>query len=474
MRMKIGRTLKLLNIILPIIIAVGTFVLLLQNYLYNSKERLYNFADAERTENEFIFEDIRIQLAPRAGDSGSWHSDNLTDTNNNLIYSRSIGTIYEMEIFNTCDDIVADWTFTMYVPEEMCINNTWNGDFEYHQFRSGQEHVQSLNLAQYSRYDIQLNHWITPSGAMLHLYANDYFIYHPNADLGETTINSERTNSVGGVKVGFIVYTPHSNTGYVIDFSKGEFRYHLHRNVLKNPFFWMLGGLAVIWLSCIISLITVKANLKRYEEQKNRDRKTIEQTMQTFVNFIEAKDPSTMGHSLRVAQYSKMLAEKLGFSELECDQIYWIALMHDCGKLYISDDILGKPGRLTDEEYEIMKKHTTYGGEILRDFTAIDNIRMGALCHHERYDGKGYPNGMAGEEIPMIGRIICVSDAFDAMNSRRCYRDSLPMDYIIDELQSNKGKQFDPHVTDCLLSLIASGDITFTNNKQPTANNSDL
>lgn len=468
MRMKIGRTLMLLNIILSIIIAAGTVTLLLQNHLYNSKERVYDFADAEHAENEFIFDDIKIALAPRAGDSGSWQSNYLKDKKGILIYRYAIGTIYEMEIFNTCGDLVADWTFSLYVPEDMYINNTWNGDFEFHQFYNAEERVQSLNLAQYSKYDISLVHRVTPSGVMVHLSPDDYFVYHPNADLGETTINSERTNSVGGVKVGFIVYTPHDDTNYVVDFSKGEFKYHLHRNITKNPFFWVLGGLAVVWVSCIISIITVKVNLKRYEEQKNRDRKTIEQTMQTFVNFIEAKDPSTMGHSLRVAQYSKMLAEKLNFSELECDQIYWIALMHDCGKLYIPDEILGKPGRLTDEEYEIMKKHTTYGSEILRDFTAIDNIRMGALCHHERYDGKGYPNGMAGEEIPMIGRIICASDAFDAMNSRRCYRDSLPMDYIIDELQSNKGKQFDPQVIDCLLSLIASGDIGFTNKNNKT------
>ncbi len=468
MKTKNGRTLMLLNIILPIIIAAGAVALLLQNHLYNSKERVYNFKDAERTGNEFIFDDIKITLAPRAGDSGSWPSNYLKDINDRLIYETAIGTIYEMEIFNTSADLVADWTFSLYMPEEMYINNTWNGDFEFHQYYNAKERSQTLNLGQYSRYEITLSHRVTPSGVMVFLSPDDYFVYHPNADLGETTINAERTNSIGGIKVGFIVYTPHDDTNYVIDFSKGEFTYHLHRSLTKSPFFWALGGLAVVWFICLISTIVIRANLKRYEEQKSRDRKTIEQTMQTFVNFIEAKDPSTMGHSLRVAQYSKMLAKKLNFSELECDQIYWIALMHDCGKLYIPDEILGKPGRLTDEEYEIMKKHTTYGSEILRDFTAIDNIRMGALCHHERYDGKGYPNGMAGEEIPMIGRIICASDAFDAMNSRRCYRDSLPMDYIIDELQSNKGKQFDPQVIDCLLSLIASGDIGFTNKNKKT------
>lgn len=141
------------------------------------------------------------------------------------------------------------------------------------------------------------------------------------------------------------------------------------------------------------------------------------------------------------------------------DRIYCIALMHDCGKIYIPDGILTKPGRLTDDEYEIMKKHTVYGSEILRDFTAIEDIGTGALSHHERYDGKGYPNGLAGEEIPMIARIICVSDAFDAMNSSRCYRSNLSAKVIISELKNNRGKQFDPHITDCLLSLIDSGEI---------------
>ena len=463
MSSKSGRSLKLLNIILPIILVVGTFLLLLQNYLYNNKERVYSLEDAERTETEFIFDDITIKLAPRGGDSGSWSSNYLKDKNGTLIYISAIGTIYEAEVINTSKDTVTNWTFRVDIPEDMYVNNTWNGEFEYHQFFNAEERVQAVNLAQYSRYDIKLSHWETASGPMIHLAEGDYFVYLPNADLGEGTIVPERNNSVGGIKIGFIMYLPQVNMDYVADFSSGEVRYHLQRSVFKSPFFWLLGAVAIFWISCIISLITVKMNLKRYEEQQNRDHKTIEQVMQTFVNFIEAKDPSTMGHSLRVAQYSKMLAEKIGFSELECDQIYWIALMHDCGKLYIPDEILGKPGRLTDEEYEIMKKHTVYGSEILRDFTAIDNIRMGALCHHERYDGSGYPNGIAGEEIPMIARIICVSDAFDAMNSRRCYRNSMPMETILSELEKNRGKQFDPHVIDCLLALIHSGDITFSN-----------
>ncbi|MDE6726870.1 MAG: HD-GYP domain-containing protein [Oscillospiraceae bacterium] len=457
MKIKSGFTLKLINIILPILIAAGFFFLFLHNYLYNTKDRSHKFTDAKREGTAYVFDDVKIDLFMRGGDSGSWVSDNLKDNDGEMIYQNAIGAVYEMEIINTNkSDLLCDWTATIYIPEEMLVNDTWNGDFEYHQSAlSDNERVQTLKLSQYSNYDIELEHYMTHAGPMVRLYPGDRFVYHPSVDLGENSIVPKKNESNGSVKIGFIVYLPNRELDYVAGFS-GRIDYHLQTSVYKNPFFWVLVGLTGLWLSCVIALVIVKLNLKRYEEQKKRDAATIEQTMQTFVNFIEAKDPSTMGHSLRVAQYSKMIAEKLGFPENECDQIYWIALMHDCGKIYIADNILGKPGALTDEEYEIMKKHTVYGGEILRDFTAIDNIRMGAMCHHERYDGRGYPNGLAGEDIPMIGRIICVCDAFDAMNSRRCYRNSLSADIILDELKKNKGKQFDPHIVDVMLSLIDS------------------
>ena len=133
--------------------------------------------------------------------------------------------------------------------------------------------------------------------------------------------------------------------------------------------------------------------------------------------------------------------------------------MHDCGKLYIPDEILTKPARLTNEEYEVMKKHTVYGSNILRDFTSIKDIQLGAMYHHERYDGKGYPTGKSGEDIPLIARIICVSDAFDAMNSQRCYRANLSPEVIQSELKNNKGTQFDPIIVDHLLKLIDDGRI---------------
>ncbi|MCM1024084.1 MAG: HD-GYP domain-containing protein [Prevotella sp.] len=472
MKMKSSRFLKFLNIILPIVIVLGGAAVFLQNYIHNTRERVCVFSEAARDGTAFDFGDITVEIVTRGGDSGSWESENFMDIDGNPLFTDAVGTIYEMLVINNSADTLSDWTAVVYIPEDMSVNNTWNGDFEFHQgVRSGSEAVQTLNLSEYTRYDITLDNCITSVGAMVPLYEGDYFVYYPNPDMGEMPIPPKKENSDkdSSVRIGFIMYIDHRTVDYVADFSQGEIRYHMHTSVLKNPFFWLMCVLTVIWISCMLAMIIIKLNLKRFIEQKKRDEKALEQIMQTFVNFIEAKDPSTMGHSLRVAKYSRMLAEKMGFSEDECFRMYCISLMHDCGKIYIPDAILTKPGRLTDEEYEIMKKHTVYGSEILRDFTAIEGMGTGALCHHERYDGKGYPNGIAGEDIPLIARIICVSDAFDAMNSRRCYRNNLSEDVIISELQNNKGKQFDPKVIDCLMSLIESGAISISGDNSANA-----
>ena len=187
------------------------------------------------------------------------------------------------------------------------------------------------------------------------------------------------------------------------------------------------------------------------------DEKIIEQAFCVFSQFFDAKDALTSGHSMRVAKYSILLARKLGYGSEQCRKIYYIALMHDCGKVWIPDEILKKPGKLTSEEYDLMKTHTTTGANMLQDFSSIPNIREGALYHHERYDGKGYPYGKSKEEIPFIGRLICVADSYDAMNSNRCYRNQLSKEKILSELLENRGTQFDPPIVDCMLSLIHEG-----------------
>lgn len=152
-----------------------------------------------------------------------------------------------------------------------------------------------------------------------------------------------------------------------------------------------------------------------------------------------------------------MIAKQLGFTPKQCENLRKVALLHDIGKIGIPDRILNKPERLTDEEYRIMQSHVTIGAEILKNFKSIDNLADGIKYHHERYDGKGYVLGVKGEEIPLIGRIISVADAFDAMSANRVYRDSLDLERVIHEIEKGRGSQFDPKCADIMLDLIRSG-----------------
>ena len=197
--------------------------------------------------------------------------------------------------------------------------------------------------------------------------------------------------------------------------------------------------------------------IRKYQELHERDNKIINESIETFTGFIDAKDPYTNGHSKRVAKYTRLIAQRLGFEREELDRIYYIALLHDCGKIGVPDSILGKPGKLTEEEFEVIKSHTVRGGEILSSFKSLEDADEGALYHHERYDGKGYPEGRAGEDIPFIARMICVADSFDAMNTNRVYRKMLSPDRVIEELESKKGLQFDPRIADVMLDLLREG-----------------
>lgn len=181
------------------------------------------------------------------------------------------------------------------------------------------------------------------------------------------------------------------------------------------------------------------------------------ETVLTIARTVDAKDENTSQHSVRVSEYSVMIAKRLGFTDEQCETLRKTALLHDIGKIGIPDSVLNKPSRLTDEEYEIMKSHVVKGAEILKKFTLIDNVQEGALYHHERYDGKGYVHGLKGEEIPLNARIIGLADAFDAMTANRVYRKKLEFAFVLEELKKGSGTQFDPKLVDIMLSLIDEG-----------------
>ncbi len=200
-----------------------------------------------------------------------------------------------------------------------------------------------------------------------------------------------------------------------------------------------------------------KANLTEVDylrkEQKSI-RTLFDQTSTALANAIDANDKYAHGHSARVAKYSKQIAGELGKSEKEVEEIYYAALLHDVGKIAIGDEIVNKEGKFTPEEYEAIKQHSVFGEEILSSISEYPYLAVGAKYHHERYDGKGYPEGLKGEEIPEIARIIAVADAYDAMTSKRSYRPAYPQQRAREEIIKHSGTQFDPKLAKIMLHLI--------------------
>lgn len=189
--------------------------------------------------------------------------------------------------------------------------------------------------------------------------------------------------------------------------------------------------------------------------QKNRELETLAyETFEAIAKAVDVNDPYTAGHSRRVAGYSKMIAKCMGYSDEEQEEVYCAGLIHDVGKLGIDNQIINKQGKLTDEEYAEVKKHPIMGYEILENISIRGNFAYGAKWHHERMDGKGYPDGLNGDEIPEIARIIAVADAYDAMTSKRPYRDIMQKEKVREQLEQGKGTQFDAEIASIMLSLI--------------------
>lgn len=271
------------------------------------------------------------------------------------------------------------------------------------------------------------------------------------------------TNLPGG-EYTFHLAVLNSRTGSVI--TESTYRFTKEKEIYDNWWFRLyVATVAAIMVSYLTWLFfrtqiqkTMRIQKMELEWAKNQLQMGNE-TIVTIAQAVDAKDERTSEHSLRVSEYSVLIAKKLDYSDEACENIRKIALLHDIGKIGIPDQVLNKPSRLTDEEYEIMKSHVTRGAEILKNFTLIDHVADGALYHHERYDGKGYANGLKGEEIPLNARIIGIADAFDAMTANRVYRKKLDLAYVLEELRKGSGTQFDPRLVEIMLGLIEDGTI---------------
>ena len=418
--------------------------------IFNAASHKAVFAGADLFHPEGDGGDVTVVAAAR---SSTWGK--IFDFNNEgLTESNYQAYTYDFTVSNNTNDEVRKFSFKLTFSHEAYLASAWNGALEIHQHVKGGELVSTVpDLRDFNPNDYSLDIYRVDGEPFVVMQAGDYLVYIPS----ETMNALEMPIKPGeGTTPGIIMYV---EIGQSIEDSTLELEYTFHRLLTSDVLFWISGVGLVIWLLALIVVVITSMQIKKYKGRHERDNEIINESIETFTGFIDAKDPYTNGHSKRVAIYTKLIAKEMGYDGEELDRIYYIALLHDCGKIGVPDNILGKPGKLTDDEFEIIKSHTVRGGEILSSFKSLKNVGEGARYHHERYDGKGYPEGLSGENIPLIARMICVADSFDAMNSDRVYRKRLSGEYIISELEKNKGAQFDPKIADIMLDLIKDGKI---------------
>ena len=233
--------------------------------------------------------------------------------------------------------------------------------------------------------------------------------------------------------------------------------------IAKEPKFWELLYVRVLAVALLVIVVALgvaliyRSKIRGIQRRQGAYRHIIDQSLQTFARTIDAKDSYTIGHSLRVAKYASELARRMGRSPEEQENIYCVALLHDIGKVGVPDEILTKAEELTPEEQAVMQQHVIIGADVLRNFTALRNVSDAAKYHHERYDGQGYCEHLAGADIPLVARIIAVADAYDTMSGDRRYRRGLPKSLVADELRRGSGTQFDPEIVPHMLNMMADG-----------------
>lgn len=277
-------------------------------------------------------------------------------------------------------------------------------------------------------------------------------VHMPGMDGFETMAAIKENKTTADIPVIFLTADDDSNTE-----TKGLETGAM--DFIRKPF---VPEVLLIRVRHMIDLTRLQADLSHEVEKKTQEvtaqHEKIErismQIVKALSGAIDAKDTYTNGHSTRVADYSKEIARRAGLSQEAQNDIYMMGLLHDVGKIGIPDAIINKPAKLTDEEYSIIQNHPVMGAKILKNITEFPKLSIGARWHHERYDGKGYPDGISGDDIPLEARIIAIADAYDAMSSRRSYRDVLPQEQVRGEVQKGKGTQFDPEFAQIMLSMI--------------------
>ena len=236
------------------------------------------------------------------------------------------------------------------------------------------------------------------------------------------------------------------------------------RDYVANYVMIIVAIASVFLVGCIFLGLRLYIGARRADqmesliERQKRDKELTREIIEAFAKVVDLKDTYTQGHSFRVAKYTEMLAKELGYDDETIEKYHNIALMHDIGKVGIPDVVLNKPGKLTEEEYDLIKSHTSRGYEVLKNISLMPEIATGAHFHHERPDGKGYPLHLTEEEIPRVAQIIAVADCFDAMYSNRPYRPRMNFEKVVSIIKEVSGTQLTPDVVDAFLRLVDKGE----------------
>ena len=221
---------------------------------------------------------------------------------------------------------------------------------------------------------------------------------------------------------------------------------------------------SIIWILGLIGIHIFKKSVSEYLDEKEM---LYEQYIYGMVNMVEKRDTYTAGHSQRVAEYAKIIAKEMQFSEKECDILYKAGMLHDIGKIAIPDSVFLKPSKLLDSEYALIKEHVVISYEMLKDLNIFDEIKEIVRDHHEHYDGSGYPRGLIGEETPMLAQILTLADSFDAMTTDRIYKGKKTIKEALKEISSLSGKQFNPLVVQASLRALSNTKIEYFYHQNP-------
>jgi energy-coupling factor transport system substrate-specific component len=230
------------------------------------------------------------------------------------------------------------------------------------------------------------------------------------------------------------------------------------KSILEKTWFRVLLVGGSVLLVALLVIFFVRRKTKALMKKQQENKMFIREMIEAFAKTIDMKDKYTNGHSTRVAEYTVMLAKELGYDEETVEKYYNIALLHDIGKIGVPPEVLNKPGKLTDEEFKIIKSHSSLGYRVLKDISIMPELAVGAGAHHERPDGKGYPKGLKGDEIPRVAQIIAVADTFDAMYSDRPYRKRMNFDKAVSIIREVSGTQLTADVVDAFLRLVDKGE----------------